>query len=261
MTGIGQVLGMGRAEVIATAIAIVAFVAVASVAASLIGRRPPPPLECFAIGTAVPVTIAFLWYPQFFLHFPAFLAPFLALSIALPASRLLAAARDALHLRSPGRAWRWTAVAAAAAVTAACAAGQTGSVGIARARVSAATIAAVRRIIPPGACVATDQVSYLLAANRFTSDIPGCSVMVDGLATDYALSHGRDGRTGGGRVPAVAAAWRREFSHAGYAWLSARFSQRRIAWNPALRDYFRRSFVPVLRDHGKTGDVVYRRKH
>ena len=32
----------------------------------------------------------FLWPPQFHYHFAAFLAPFLALTIALPVSRLLA---------------------------------------------------------------------------------------------------------------------------------------------------------------------------
>ena len=35
--------------------------------------------------------VAFLWYAQFFLHFPAFLAPFLGLSIGLAAGRLAAA--------------------------------------------------------------------------------------------------------------------------------------------------------------------------
>jgi len=55
----------------------------------------------------------------------------------------------------------------------------------------------------------------------------------------------------------VAAAWRQEFAHARYAWLSA-LSRRRIAWSPALRAYFNRNFVPVVSD--SRGDVLYRRQ-
>ena len=138
------------------------------------------------------------------------------------------------------------------------AATQAGSVATPNSRLKPAYIAAARRIVPPGACVATDQASILIAANRFSSGVPGCSPMVDGLATDYALSRGRNGDTGAGRVPAVAQAWRDMFTHAQYAWLSGRFSARRIAWTPALRAYFRAHFRPVLRDH--RGDVLYARR-
>src|SRR5262249_22063694 len=65
--------------------------------------------------------------------------------------------------------------------------------------VSASEIAAAQRIIPPGACVATDQASYTIAMNRFVSAVPGCSLMIDGVGTDYAMSNGRHGQTGAGR--------------------------------------------------------------
>ena len=133
---------------------------------------------------------------------------------------------------------------------------QAGSVGSPNSRMKPSFLAAGRRIIPPGACVATDQVSILTAASRFSSDVSGCSPRVDGLATDYALSHGRNGDTGAGRVPAVAAAWRDMFTHAPSAWLSG--STRRIAWTPALRAYFRARFRPVLRD--RRHDVLYVRR-
>jgi hypothetical protein len=118
------------------------------------------------------------------------------------------------------------------------------------------SIAAFARAIPPGSCVATDEVSLLILANRFVTDVPGCSPMVDGTGTDLALSRGGTPGTGAGRNPAVAAAWRQEFAHAQYAWLSA-YSHRRIAWSPALRAYFDRHFVPVMGDD--RGDVLYRR--
>ncbi len=50
------------------------------------------------------------------------------------------------------------------------------------------------RLIPRGACVITDSAVYLLIANRFTSDVPGCSQMVDSLGTDLALGDGRFSR-------------------------------------------------------------------
>jgi len=119
------------------------------------------------------------------------------------------------------------------------------------------SIATFARAIPPGSCVATDEVSLLILAKRFITDVPGCSAMVDGTGTDLALSDGGTPGTGAGRDPEVAAAWRQEFAHAQYAWFSA-FSDRRIAWSPALRRYFTSHFVPIMRD--SRGDVLYQRQ-
>jgi alpha-1,2-mannosyltransferase len=264
MTGTGQLRWLSPTAVTVIAIAVAVLITALVLAASLAGHRRPPPLETFAVATAALVVTAFLWYPQFFVHFPAFLAPFLALALALPAARLAAGARasragrPAAAGRSQAAARAWVAAGTAVLIIGLAALTQTGSVGKVNLRIRPSYIAAGRRVIPPGACVATDQASILIAANRFSSDVPGCSPMVDGLATDYALSHGRNGDTGAGRVPAVAAAWRDMFSHAQYAWLSGRFSARRIAWTPALRAYFRAHFRPVLRD--RRGDVVYVRR-
>ena len=74
------------------ALAIVAFVVGAMLTAWLITRRPLAPLDWYALATTAMVLGAFLWYPQFFLHFPAFLAPFLSLALALAPVTPLAAA-------------------------------------------------------------------------------------------------------------------------------------------------------------------------
>src|SRR5262249_58392409 len=66
--------------------------------------------------------------------------------------------------------------------------------------------AAIDRVIPPDACVLTDQVSVTLAANRFESTDPHCPQMVDTLGTTLALSYGLKPATGAWRVPAVNAA-------------------------------------------------------
>ena len=65
-------------------------------------------------------------------------------------------------------------------------------------------ISAASKVIPPGACVLTDQASYTIAASRFFSARPGCVPMVDGVGSDYSLSRGRSAATGAQRVAAVA---------------------------------------------------------
>jgi hypothetical protein len=258
MTGAGQIPGLTIAAVLAIALTVVALIAVPTVAAWLISRRPPPTLDQFAMTTAALVAAVFLWYPQFFRHFSAFLAPFLSMSLALPIARLLAVARIAPRARTAGTARGWRAAGWAFLVIGGVTAIQASQTVVPGPYVRPAAIEAAQRIIPLGSCVATDQVSFLLAANRFTSDVPGCSPMVDGLATDYALSH-RDGFTGANRFPAVPATWRREFARADYAWLAFPFNHYRISWTPSLRAYFRTHFTPVLRD-GNHHDVIYVRR-
>jgi hypothetical protein len=186
---------------------------------------------------------AFLWPADFYYHYAGFIAPFVALMIALPVSRLLSAlpsdqTRRWLRLMRP---WA-TAIAASALVV------LTVFQVIAEAHeasgVPASEIAQAKRIIPPGACVATDQASYTIAINRFVSTVPGCSLMIDGVGTDYALSNGRNGETGAGSSPAVEAAWMAQFRHASYAWLTTQ-EYRRIPWTPQLRAYFDSHFVPL----------------
>jgi len=222
------------------AIAVAILVAATIAAAWLTSRRPPPPLERFAVLTTGLVVVMFCLADQFYYHFVAFLVPFAAMSIALPVSRLLAPAPPAGRPRAAT--WGLTAVLAAAAVV---------SVAVTQFRaesVQANVIGpaprAIDRIIPRGACVLTDQVSMTILARRFYSDVPGCSQMVDGLATDLALSHGRKPSDGAGSVPAVAAVWRQAFSRAQFVLLSPN-NVGRIAWTPALKAYFSANFVPI----------------
>jgi len=105
-------------------------------------------------------------------------------------------------------------------------------------------ISAAERVIPPGACVLSDQMSYTIAIDRFASDVPGCSTMVDGVGSDYALSGGRNGLTGAGNVPAVEQLWMSAFRAAQYLWLTSD-NTRRIPWTPRLRAYFLANFVPL----------------
>jgi hypothetical protein len=258
MTGLGNLHHVGHATIILLTVVLVGFVAATLAAAWLVTRRPPPTLEWFGVLTAALVVVGFMWPPGFFFHFPAFLAPWLALALALPASRLLMALQPSASRLGIDERARWIAVGVAALVAVVFAVVQAQSESTLTPRVRPAAVAAVRRAIPPGACVLTDQSSFTIAADRFTSDVPGCSQMIDPLGTDYALSPGRDALNGASRSPAVETITRYAFDHAQYVWLAGTYNLRRIAWTPALRAYFDGNFVKVL--HDKQGDTLYVRK-
>jgi hypothetical protein len=276
MTGLSHVNLPGRANLLFThvhlrqhptvvfTVVILALLTVGVLAVLTVTTlRPPTPLEGFALATTALIAAIFLWPSQFHYHFSAFLAPFLGLAIALPAARLLAARRAPGEAGTgpgvPGapRAVRWAATGLAGVAIVVFTIFQVRAEGHLQAIVSPSVARAAARVIPPGSCVATDEVALLILADRFVSDVPGCSTMVDGLGTDLALSGGLKPGTGANRSAATVAVWRQAFAHAQYAWLSI-YNVRRVAWSPALRAYFDRSFTPVMRD--RRGDVLYRRQ-
>ena len=245
------------------------------------GSQAPPPLAWFAMGGTALVTAMLLWPPQFYYHFAAFLAPFLALAIALPLAGLLthragtpprgepaprpgpsareptgdagapAAPRPPWHRRRAG----WAATAAAMLVTILAVVQATTEDSLVPV-VPPQAIGQADRLIPPGPCVASDLVSMLLLANRFNSTQPGCAVIDDGRGADLALSGGRTPYYAAGAVPAVAALWHACVKHARFLWLS-RYYARRVAGSPALWRYLRRHFTLIYAD--RHGDRLYRR--
>jgi hypothetical protein len=244
-----------------TAFVLVAFVAAALVATWLLRRLLPASLEWFVLVTAVLVTLMFMWPDQFHDHFVAFLGPFLAMSIGLVTGRLADAVLVTRVLRE--ETWlAWFIPAIAGVMLAGCTVlvlrGETRPASYMQMTPGAtAAVQQMQRVIPQGACVLTDQETYLIVANRFTSSVPGCSKMIDTLGTDLALSGGLKPSTGAGRVAAVVSVWRSAFAHAQYVWLTYQ-NAARVPWNATLRTYFRASFVPLL--HDDRGDVLYGRK-
>jgi hypothetical protein len=261
--------------VIVIAIAVAVMVVALMAAAWLVTHRPPPLLERFVVLTSALVIVMFCVADQFYYHFVAFLVPFLAASVALPVSRLVTAARapgasatrqqqgsqpeDAQPHAGQSHArrvvwWLTAGVAAVAIVFAAVTQFHAESAG---ANVIGPPPHPIDRIIPPGACVLTDQVSMTILADRFYSNVPGCSPMVNSLATDLALSDGRRPSQGAGNVPAVAAVWRQAFSTAQFVLLS-HDNAGRIPWTPALKAYFEANFVPL--NSGWNHVTLYKRK-
>jgi hypothetical protein len=151
------------------------------------------------------------------------------------------------------------AATAVAALTIAVLAGlQTASESTEASGVPAAEITQAQHLIPPGACVATDQVSYTIAINRFVSDTPGCTLMVDGVGSDYALS-GHNGLSITGRNAAVEQLWLSAFRTARYLWLTSQ-ADKRIPWTPALLVYLHSHFR-LLTATAEGPDWIYVRVH
>ena len=249
MVGFPYALDWSRSLLLLTVLALVILVVVAWGAAILVTQEPPPMLDWFAGVTTVLIIAMFLWPPQFHYHFTEFLAPFMALTIALPVGRLFGGAHP-----DGGVAVTWPPTGSAKAARQA---------GIAVVSVSAVVLAVIAafqfrfesgapkvigpipatidQMIPSGACVLTDQVSVTLAANRFVSTDPNCPKVIDSLGTTLALSHGLKPQTGAAKVAAVSTFWGQAFSKAQYVLLTST-THRRIAWGPRLNAYFATHF-------------------
>ena len=258
MTGLTDVPRLGVAALIIISAGLVAAVAACAILASRATGRPPSALEWFGYGTSVLAVAAFLWPADFYYHYAGFLAPFLALAIALPVSRLVTAGgsqadRGAGDRGAGGRGLARPAVAAAALAIIIMggvqfgveAAAQQPPLAPATPGVPPGDVAAARRVIPPGACVLADQVSYIIAADRFISRVPGCSRMLDGVGTDYSLSGGRNAATGAASSPAVRAAWLAALRPAQYLWMSALAYKRIPLGAPEVAGYINSHFIPV----------------
>ena len=233
---------LGRVELEAAALLIVVLVAGLLIWASASTHSPPAPLEWFAIATAALVVIAFIVPDDFYYHYPGFLAPFLAMAVALPAARLAGAAGPPERRRGSlpsARARNWAAGLAGLVIVVL-------PLAVPWAENSPTpsyqpAVAAIERAIPPGACVVSDQVSVLISADRMISAVPDCPAVVDGTGTSYALGHGQSALTAG-RVPAVAAVWRQAFEAAQYVCLTPS-NRLRIAWTPQLGAYLHANFT------------------
>jgi alpha-1,2-mannosyltransferase len=257
MTGLADLTRPTHLVDLAAAVLIVALIFGSLGLAFLLTWRLPPALDKFAVGSLVLIVAAFLWSDQFHYHFAAFLAPFLALSIALPVSALvrdfrLASGRDAAA-PSP-LVWGGAALAGLAILVMAVVQFGWESNNYPHLRTSVTT--AAERLIPPGSCLLADEVSFAVMTNRLVSDVPGCSLLLDSTGTNYAYSHGRDPETGAAGFPRVDAVWTYAFDHAQYVWLSG-LNNHRVAWTPQLRSYFQAHFTRIL-NAGAAG-ALYRR--
>jgi alpha-1,2-mannosyltransferase len=211
-------LGTGPAAVLAVA-AGAALIVVGSAAL----RRRAGDLERFALLSFAGVGLLQLVPPQYYPQYPAFWAPFAALSLALAVDALAA-----------GRAVRTLAAAATAAVL-------SGALGglVAGVERSAANDAApaVDAVIPAGGCTLSSGASLIVPSDRLVAARPGCTAMVDAFGT--ALSSARD--------PAQERAlFQDALEHTDYLVLSGPVGGSLVAPTPALAAYVTGHFHPVL---------------
>jgi hypothetical protein len=214
----------------------------------------PGPLEWYALGTLGGTLAAVLGYSAFFYHYADFAAPWLAIAAGYAAGALR---RPAEGLRRPARRRRparerrqarlGLAVAAAALVVVA------GAEAWELSGLHASDVAADAALIPPGACVVSDEISLAIAANRFTAASAGCPDVLDSLATTLVASNGVSVQGGAKALPLVAAEWRSTFSRAQYVWLSGS-SDRRIPWTASLKKWFAANFRPLHPPRGEPSE-------
>jgi hypothetical protein len=256
MIGLVSTVNWSHQFVVVAVVVLVVVVAGGQLYSWRVGGRPAGPLDWFAMLSTVLVVAMFLWPPQFHYHFTAFLVPFLALSLGLTLANVVTVYRKRTR-SARARRWLLPGVTALAAVVFAVLAGFGANSDSLQSPVIGLVPAAVGRVIPPGACVLTDQVSVTIAADRFVSSEPGCPLMVDTLGTDLALSRGLKPGTGAGEVPAVKNAWLSAFRHSQYLLLT-NIDYRRIPWSPALERYMRGNFVKVAQPSRRL--TIYARK-
>ena len=195
LTGLADLSAPSHIVVAAATLLIVGFVVGCYGLAFLMTSRVPPVLDLFALGATILVVLSFMWPTQFHYHFGAFLAPWLGMTIGLAAATLIPERSPA-----PGggavvpAAVQWGAAGLVALVILGMAGLQYRWEHSRIGHVPVWVSTDAQRLIPPGACLLADEVSFSVMANRLTSDVPGCSLLLDATGSNYALSHGRDPR-------------------------------------------------------------------
>ena len=268
LTGAGYIVGAARAARVprmdptAEAGRTSARAARTSARAAVSTLGGPGPLEWYALGTLACTVAAVLAYSAFFYHYPDFAAPWLAISAGYAAGALAArgpraaargpraAARQERRPRTGLPTWVAVAFIVVAGFQAWELSGQ-----------HAPDVQADAALIPPGACVVSDEISLAIAANRFTAGSGGCPDVLDSLATTLGAGNGVSVQGGAKGLPRVVADWRAILSRADYVWLSGS-SARRIPWTPELQAWFAGSFRPLRPPPGEVseGQVYARRR-
>jgi alpha-1,2-mannosyltransferase len=206
------------------------------------GRGTVTPLDGVVAAAAAVTAIGLARPPSYYEHYAAFFAPFLAVVVGLAAGNL---------------ARRLPRVVAVVAVVALAAGGIYAVVAVQARGASAYDAAPIDALIPPGACVVSDDPSTLLLTDRFTSSVADCPKLVDAFGTTISSDRGAAPESArAARSPAVAV-WESAFGRAQYLVLVWRFHSVRIPWRGQLLPYVERNFVAV--GHDPT-DLVLRRR-
>ena len=219
-----------------------AIVPVGYLAVCLAGRRRPAPLDWYALIGLVAVAAMLLWPLSFWAHYGAVAGPFIALVVALPVG-LLRPAEDRYQLVP------LVAVGLVAALLiTGLGVGQFAAET--RLRAWASPAAQADRVLPPGACVLTDNPALALGSNRFTPDGAGCPAMVDSFGTYLSMTGGKRQHASGQQLNTLRDLWRYDFARARYVWFEPG-SQGQIPWTNSLYAYFKRHYRLIGLPYGR----------
>jgi glycosyl transferase family 87 len=173
LTGVGA-FGGGTAPALIATIVLAAIV----IAAFVLPRRRPAPLEWFAIAATILVGVAQLAPAWYYEHYAAFATPFLAVLLGICIHRL---------------AQRHASRAAIAIATAAVVALLVNQVLLLQ-RASATDLAgAVDALVPAGGCTLSDAPSRLVTTDRFVASAPGCTDLTDPQGATLSYGYGSPG--------------------------------------------------------------------
>lgn len=207
-------------------------------------------LSLFAVATSALVFLALLWPSDFYYHYAAFEAPFLALTLAVAVSN---SADDRWGQFGDER--KSAAFPVAAVMLSLFVVLQAAYQSTASAAPLPAKMADV--VIPKGACVVSDQVSLLVASNRFYSTNADCPRFLDPFGTALALSGGRTVDGGAAQTAGVVSFWLSAMERAQYVWLTPQ-NARRVPWTASTRSYFDSHFKSVSASGSGLGTIYQR---
>ncbi|MGA8016867.1 MAG: hypothetical protein WCB85_13210 [Candidatus Dormiibacterota bacterium] len=159
---------------VGAAVAVLVILAIVTFRPAL---RRPSPLGWFAIGSTVAMTAAQFAVAVYYPHYPAMLAPFLAVLLGVAAGRRRS-------FRWGGRLVPSVAVVALGVVLVSQVVAIEGVSGRDPAPI-------VDSMVPQGACALAAHTQFLVMSDRFISSVPGCSALVDPFGTELAYGSDR----------------------------------------------------------------------
>lgn len=193
----------------------------------------------FAILTTIGVA-AVLFYPSdFYYHYPDFLAPYFAITLALAAS-------SAFGWRVTGLLGNLKSMTPAVVMVVSVFVGGFAVDLLFETNAAPAPVPTrlVQGVVPKGACVVSDEVSLLIESNRFHANSANCPVLIDSYGTALALSGGLTINGGASHSAIVASYWLSDMKRAEYLWLSPQ-NGRRLGWSSGNIDYLKSHFIEV----------------
>jgi hypothetical protein len=228
------------------------FVVIAVLAAIVISRhrRTFTRIEWFALTACVAAIASTFGTAVLYDHYSYFPAVFLALLLAVCASRIAADIRSILRrLKDRPRLRRRLAPTALAMIAALGILGwvveQESAYGARYLSEASNPAQAIDSAIPPGACVISDYPSDLLVANRFTPSHSGCPAIVDPFGMNLVYDNGSPPHPSPPFSPTFEALWLKDLKAASYVDLRIPFSDF-FAWSPASFGWFDDNYTLIL---------------